>query len=199
MVARGIWHTVNCKECGVAFKVPDRKVRVGKGKFCSKSCGTSFNQRSHGHTSKHGQSPTYVSWAQMIQRCTNPKHPKYASYGGAGISVDVRWKSFETFLSDMGERPDGTSIDRIDGRAGYAPGNCRWATPKRQSSNIRTNKTIRFQGQDLIAPEIARRLGVNLSTLRYRIRSGWHESDWGRGGSNEAQCNLISPPIDETS
>jgi hypothetical protein len=81
----------------------------------------------------HGRSktPTYTSWADMIQRCTNPKREKYPRYGGRGITVCERWlNSFENFLADMGERPDGTTIDRLNNDGNYDPTNCRWATPR---------------------------------------------------------------------
>lgn len=87
----------------------------------------------------HGSwgSPTYRSWHMMLQRCTNPRNTHYAYYGGRGITVCERWLKFENFLADMGERPLGTSIDRIDVDGNYEPGNCRWATPKQQMNNRR--------------------------------------------------------------
>lgn len=79
--------------------------------------------------------PTYRSWGAMRDRCSNPKCPDYERYGARGLTVCERWQSFETFLADMGERPRGHTIDRIDGSKGYEPGNCRWATAVEQTLN----------------------------------------------------------------
>ncbi|MGW4525160.1 NUMOD3 domain-containing DNA-binding protein [Amycolatopsis sp. NPDC004378] len=90
----------------------------------------------HGHTWRGGHSPTYTSYRSMIQRCTNPNHANYEHYAGRGITVCARWlASFEAFLVDMGERPDGTTIDRIDPAGDYEPSNCRWATADVQAAN----------------------------------------------------------------
>ena len=88
---------------------------------------------------KHGMSrtPEYRAWCSMRQRCENSGHPDYPAYGGRGITVDPRWDDFLTFLADMGPRPHGTSLDRIDNERGYGPGLCRWATPTEQARNRR--------------------------------------------------------------
>lgn len=82
--------------------------------------------------------PTYNSWRAMISRCYNPRSAWYANYGGRGIAVCDRWRqSFDAFLADMGERPDGRTLDRIDSDGNYERGNCRWATPLEQTHNRR--------------------------------------------------------------
>jgi hypothetical protein len=84
------------------------------------------------------KSPTYTSWRCMVQRVTNPKHPRHASYGGRGITIDPAWRnSYVTFLHDVGERPNGMTLDRIDVNGNYAPGNVRWADAVTQRANQR--------------------------------------------------------------
>lgn len=97
----------------------------------------------HGHHGKAGRSGTYRSWDGMKQRCLNPKATGYKRYGGAGVTVSARWLDFQNFLDDMGVRPDGTTLDRIDPSKGYEPGNCRWAdrsTQNRNRPNFNPNK-----------------------------------------------------------
>jgi hypothetical protein len=95
----------------------------------------------HGHT-HHGEAkpPTYRSWQSMIQRCTNPKATSYPQYGGRGVTVCERWKVFENFLADMGERPPGTTLSRFGDVGNYAPGNCAWHTPNQQRDEARKKR-----------------------------------------------------------
>ena len=92
--------------------------------------------------SSHGMSgtPTYRSWTHMRDRCRNPSNDSWDYYGGRGITICDEWHSFEQFLADMGERPEGTSIDRIDVNGNYEPSNCRWADAKTQVENRRERK-----------------------------------------------------------
>lgn len=124
----------------------------------------------------HGMSKTstYKSWCGMIERCENVNNTRYQAYGGRGISLCERWRSsFENFLEDMGERPPGTSIDRIDNNGDYEPGNCRWATVKEQSLNRRSNKLITFQGVTKHLSAWAEETGLSADIISYRIKQGW--------------------------
>lgn len=84
----------------------------------------------------------YRAWVHMRQRCNNPNNPGYLDYGGRGIRVCDRWNKFENFLTDMGERPEDRSLDRINNDGNYEPSNCRWATRKTQNNNKRLIYTI---------------------------------------------------------
>lgn len=139
----------------------------------SRSCGCLSREKVKERSTKHGQhgTRTYKSWTQMIQRCTNPNAKGYPRYGGRGITVCDRWlESFENFLEDMGERPPGMTLERLDVNGNYEPGNCTWATWKEQSRNRRTNRLIEFEGETLCMEDVAAKLGISSNTLRDRIK-----------------------------
>lgn len=109
---------------------------------------TKCENRSITHGHGNVRNPTYGSWYSMKQRCTNPKNNDYPRYGGRGIKVCSRWlESFANFLADMGERPEGMTLDRYpDMNGDYEPGNCRWATHQQQVENTRTVQRVTFNG-----------------------------------------------------
>ena len=165
-----------CLACGVVFEIrmSPSKEATGRGKYCSKSCGNKVTSTKHGHTTHKGQSRTYISYWSMMARCYQPTNERYSKYGGIGIEVCQRWRdSFENFLADMGERPDGTSIDRINGLLGYTPENCRWASPSEQQRNLKNNVVLKHNGESMCVSEWAKKVGLNPSVLSYRIKHGW--------------------------
>jgi len=104
----------------------------------------------HGHSKP--RTPTYISWQQMKARCLNPRHEKFPLYGGRGIEVCTEWLKFENFLADMGERPDGTTLDRLDNNRHYCKANCRWADQKTQQLNRRPYGLSRHKGVSFHKP-----------------------------------------------
>lgn len=122
----------------------------------------------------HGGSdtPVYKVWHAMLERCRNPKGPEYRDYGGRGITVEPRWNDFATFAGDMGQRPDGMTLERFDVNGNYGPGNCRWATPLDQANNRRNNRRITIAGTTLTLAQWATRAGISKSGLRYRLDTG---------------------------
>lgn len=100
-------------------------------------------RRRHGHAKDYRKTPTYYSWVNMRARCKYPYHTAFKYYGARGITVCERWEVFANFLEDMGERPEGMSLDRIDPDGNYEPSNCRWATNEEQLANRRPYITPR--------------------------------------------------------
>jgi hypothetical protein len=104
--------------------------------------GNQYNVK-HGHKRVDVETTEYRIWKGIVQRCTNPARPAWPNYGGRGIQVCDRWRtSFENFLADMGHRPPGLTIDRIDNDGHYEPGNCRWATWVEQRANRRDSRKV---------------------------------------------------------
>src|SRR5690606_14083096 len=119
----------------------------------------------------HGfsKTPTYKSWDSAKQRCTNPADDHWPDYGGRGIGMCARWlQSFENFLTDMGKRPDGTTLDRLDVNGDYSPENCRWATPIEQHNNKRINTFVEYDGKRQTIAQWSRETGIHPDTLRRR-------------------------------
>lgn len=120
----------------------------------------------------------YDTWAQMIHRCYGVNGKFYPDYGGRGITVCQRWRdSFEEFFSDMGLRPQGMSIERMDNDGNYEPNNCKWATATEQQNNRRINRKVEFAGLSLTLSQWAVRTGIQRATLFQRLKHGWSIED----------------------
>jgi len=146
--------------------------KFGRKMFCSKDCFYKDHQ-------KHGKSNSkeHISWMAMNARCNNKDNKKYGRYGGRGIKVCSRWKDFNKFLLDMGTRPLGTTLGRIDNNKGYSPKNCRWETAKQQARNRRTSKKIIFKGELKTIAEIAEITNLDHSLINGRLRLGHSIND----------------------
>ncbi len=164
----------NCKcDCGSACTVLGSHLRSGN----TNSCGCLHRERillvatTHGYT----HTSTYKTWGSMKQRCLNPKNPSYKNYGGRGIKLCERWMSFGAFLSDMGPRPKGKSIERLDNDGNYEPSNCAWATIREQANNCRKNRFVEFRGNTVSISEAHRisQSKIRLALVYDRIQRGW--------------------------
>lgn len=158
-------------ECGQRLVTTVSNVQSGR----SQSCGCLMMQRIREANTTHGrrQSNLYGIWTGMKSRCENKNNPAWDRYGGRGITVCERWKSFECFLVDMGEPEGDMSLDRIDNDRGYSLDNCRWATVTEQSRNRRSNVKMTVGEKTMCIAEWSEETGINSATLRRRIKNGW--------------------------
>ena len=123
---------------------------------------------------RHGmtKTPAWRAWNSMMDRCYREGVPNYGSYGGRGITVCERWHTFANFYADMGDRPEGMSLDRIDNDGPYSPDNCRWATSKDQARNRRNNNILALNGEERCIKDWSELLGIHPATIRNRLRRG---------------------------
>lgn len=159
-------------ECGHMLVVAGTDLRAGR----FKSCGCKSPRFTSERVVTHGKSRsrTYRIWHDMKQRCSDVAKGKSRKlYYEKGIRVCIEWLSFERFYKDMGDAPDGMSIDRINGNGNYEPKNCRWASSKTQANNMSSNHMIDFNGKSMTLSEWASEIGVKPNTLLYRIKRGW--------------------------
>lgn len=157
----GVQRTVRCRcVCGVEKDVPAHILKRGG----SSHCGCMMSAITTEMKTIHGMcyTPEYRTWSHLKERCSNPNNKDWPNYGGRGITVCKRWRdSFEAFFEDMGPRPDGHSIDRIDCDGNYEPSNCRWATNREQMQNVRHNVIVELEGESIALKEACRRLGLS--------------------------------------
>lgn len=154
-------------DCGRGVVAYGQDLERGKVKSCG--CLNADRIMQHGFAGAH----VYNVWQQMRQRCENPNAQRYDLYGGRGIRVSERWRRFENFIADMGQRPAGYSLDRIDVHGDYCKENCRWATTKQQANNKQRNRIVEHNGEKATLAEWADKTGLGWYTLRARLDLGW--------------------------
>lgn len=133
----------------------------------TKSCGCEKGLRRHGQA----RTPTYKIWLGIRARCLNPNDTAFHNYGGRGITIDPRWDDFLRFLADMGERPPGMDIDRIDNNGPYAPDNCRWVTRSINLRNTRRNRFVEVAGVRMSVAEAAETLGISRTNIAVYVHN----------------------------
>lgn len=162
-------HLCRC-DCGTEKAVWTRHLRTGESMACGCRRHETRTNLSHGLT----RTPEYRSWQHMKERCFNPDASQFAYYGGRGITVCDYWRhNFTAWLKDMGPRPPGTSLGRIDNDGDYEPGNCRWETRTEQNRNTRTSRRLAHDGQTLTLAEWAERTGLPKLAIWKRLNRGW--------------------------
>lgn len=154
--------------CGNTVFVVGPSLRNGN----TKSCGCIHLEHARNLNFKHGKTdtPTHQSWRGMLERCNNPSNSHYPVYGGKGIKVCERWKEFINFVADMGERPEGHTLDRIDNK-GYELSNCKWSTSLEQSRNTSRTYLITWNGKTKCLTDWASELNITREALRYRLKN----------------------------
>lgn len=156
-------------DCGTVKSIIYNSLMKGR----STSCGCVARLNASKKMTVHGMAstPTYKSWHAMKQRCEGKGG--HESYVERGINIDPRWESFEAFITDMGVRPDGKTLDRIDNTKGYSKENCRWADAVQQMNNRSVSRLFEVDGGEFLSiPQISRKYGIGISKLRHCIRKG---------------------------
>lgn len=158
-------------ECGAVANVNGSTLKGGRSKSCG--CYSVDRVRTHGMEG----TPTYNVWGHMLSRCRNERHKQYDRYGGRGIKVCKRWHKFENFFADMGEKPPGLSLDRVDNDGDYKKSNCRWATPRQQLGNQERSLRFEWNGKMQTLSDLAREHGISRRKVYQRILKGWTLKD----------------------
>jgi hypothetical protein len=176
-------------DCGNEHEAVSADALRGGTNSCGclrRELGSKFGQKysailnARGASVTHGMTNTreFSSWTSMTQRVCNPNHKSFDDYGGRGITICERWLgSFENFYADMGDRPLGLTLERINNNGNYEPTNCEWATSKKQANNRRSNRPITLNGRTRNLNEWASDAGIHRSLISNRIDRGWSVED----------------------
>lgn len=180
----GLWSVLDtqskrwlCRcECGTERRVLRADLASGRSTGCGCKRFGVMRAAQKAAVTKHGMEKTveYRTWVDMRRRCNDARRPDYARYGGRGISVCPEWNtSFEMFYRDMGNRPEGHTLDRLDNDGPYSKENCRWVTRREQCRNTRTNFFITAFETQMTAVEASEKYGLQDQLIIQRIKRGW--------------------------
>jgi len=161
-VSGGHLKSGNVKSCGCFLK-DSKNTNIRSAIAAAKIANTK-----HG---KYGQR-VYNTWSGMLGRCNNPSNKDFQSYGGRGIKVSKDWETFQNFYKDMGDPPEGHTLDRIDNNFGYCKENCRWATSITQARNRKNNRNFELSGETKTLAEWCEVFAINYETVTARLRKG---------------------------
>lgn len=163
-------------ECGVVVQRTRNDIVSGKSKRCRRCSSLARVGVPNLATKTHGfgNSPTMTSWAEMKRRCYAKHRQEYKNYGGRGITVCQPWlDSFSNFLSDMGERLAGTTLERIDNNGSYCRENCCWIERRKQDYNKRTSKMVNINGETMCLAQACQKFDANYNKVYQRLHRGW--------------------------
>lgn len=163
-------------DCGTVCEKTAPCVACGATSSCGCRAREESSARMKTRLTTHNlsRSKEYRIWAAMKTRCITPSAMGFKNYGGRGIGVCERWlHSFENFYADMGPRPPGLTLERIDVNGNYEPSNCRWVTVREQQRNTRKNRRYTYKGESLTVGEWAEKYPIKAATLAARLRHGW--------------------------
>jgi hypothetical protein len=163
-------------ECGKIVIMSNQKLMI-KGKYRVEACAVCGHKQGAVRRQTHNKSRTkmYHCYYIMMNRCRNPNVDSYPHYGGRGIKVCERWHSYENFYNDMGERPEGMSIERVDANGDYCPENCKWATNAEQQRNKTNNRYLTVNGEKKLLIDWAKEYRIPRSTMYSRLDRGWSD------------------------
>lgn len=175
--AKGKVHWLCACDCGGAKVTRAENLRSGSTRSCGCLGIEQRKQAARGRVkvATRGKYPSeWNSWNAMVSRCHNPSDVSFCRYGAKGVKVCDSWRySFQAFLSDMGLRPEGATLDRKNNNRGYSPGNCRWATRKEQANNRSTCHLLTHDGKTMNIEQWASHLGWSRGVIASRIKYGW--------------------------
>lgn len=162
-------------DCGNIAIVRINSLTTGNTKSCGCYMKDVVSSMTIKRNTTHGKSRsrTYRIWNKIKERCQDHNNKSYENYGARGIKICDRWRKYENFIADMGECPEGLTIERIDNDKGYFPNNCKWATRKEQNNNTRANRILEFKGQRKTLAQWSELVGINYKTIHTRLSNGW--------------------------